>query len=76
MAASSETIKDIVIHRLNAWDMMAPLLIKHGLDRVMEAIEDTASFHAGCEEIGTSDVNHMIDGMMRGMGEPSIFDRG
>lgn len=75
MAATSETIKDVIIQRLNAWDMMVPLMEKHGPSKIMEVIEDSASFYAGCEEIGSSDAANMVDSAVRQLGEPSIFNR-
>ena len=35
---TAESVEGIIKQRLFAWDMMIPLLTKHGLDKVQEAI--------------------------------------
>lgn len=73
MAATAESIQGIIRHRLTYWNMMDALVEKHGQQKVDWAIEDASYFYAGCEEIGSSDANYMVDSAVRSLGEPTIF---
>jgi len=75
MAATQEDIVRIIEHRLTVWNMLDGLIEKHGKETVEYAIADSASFYAGCEEIGSSDANYFADSAVRSLGEPSIFER-
>lgn len=73
MATTAESVEGIIKQRLFAWDMMVPLLTKHGLDKVQEAIEEASYRFVGLEEVGSSDASYMVDSAVRILGEPSIF---
>ncbi len=73
MAATAETIEDVIRHRLTVWNMLDGLVAKHGQEKVDESIREASYFYAGCEEIGSSDANYMVDSAVRYLGEPTIF---
>jgi len=68
----SAHIENAIIHRLGM-ERMARLIGRYGMDIVDMELSMTASFYAGGEEIGTSDVSYMCDTFLRGLGEPSYF---
>lgn len=49
-----------IMWRLKSSGKLLELLKAHGLDNVMNAIDDVASFHADAEELGSSDVSIMV----------------
>jgi hypothetical protein len=49
------------------------LLAKHGLEKVINAIQNVTDHIHDLEEIGTSDVGHWMNSVYLGLGEPSIF---
>lgn len=55
--ATVETIRNAIEWRLR--DEMAALRAKHGDQAVDEALDAAGEMHAGCEEIGSSDVYYM-----------------
>lgn len=55
--ATVETIRNAIEWRLR--DEMPALRAKYGDDAVDYALDLAGSFHAGCEEIGSSDVYFM-----------------
>jgi hypothetical protein len=49
-----------IMWRLKSSGKLLELLKAHGLDNLMNAIDDVASFHADAEELGSSDVSIMV----------------
>ena len=86
MATTAEDWENIIIHRLNVWTdrenhelpMMMGLIIRYGFAKVESAIvERAASIHwPDGEGIGTSDISHIVNEVVTGLGEPSIFNKG
>lgn len=69
--ASIEDIKDAIIRRMNAnTDLMLKALEAAGNDptKVLDAIEDVASFHEGADELGSSDISGMVRQVMQQLG--------
>ena len=69
--ASIEDIKDAIIRRMNAnTDLMLKALEAAGNDptKVLDAIEDVASFHEGADELGSSDISGMVREVMQQLG--------
>jgi hypothetical protein len=72
--AQVDGVAAAIKHRLNYTGMMVDLMSRHAPSAILAEIEAVAGFHAGAEEIGSSDVSHMVDSVVRGLGEPSIFE--
>jgi len=55
---SEQDLADVLFHRL---ELRYPDIVsRHGHEVVGDAVADVASFHAGAEELGTSDINIML----------------
>lgn len=75
MAASVQTIVEVVRHRLMVTKRLVPLVQAYGTEAVEDALNHAGEFYQGCEEIGSSDANYMMDCAITYLGEPSIFKR-
>jgi hypothetical protein len=65
--ASQEDIASAISRRIMHSGL--DLIQQYGLDKVMAAIDDVASFHEGAEELGTSDISGMVHQVKRNLEE-------
>ena len=65
---SRDDLSAAIIQRMMATGAAAKLLRTHGLDAVIAAVDDIADFHAGAEELGTSDLSIMVNQVMKNLG--------
>lgn len=65
--ASQEDIASAISRRIMHSGL--DLIQQYGLDKVMAAIDDVASFHEGVEELGTSDISGMVHQVKRNLEE-------
>lgn len=67
--ASAEVIANAIYHRLRLnWRKHFPTDCKIGLDELSVAVDEVAEFHAGCEELGSSDVSIMVNEVLKQLG--------
>lgn len=71
MAATSETIRNCVEDRLGS-RVMTALRGIHGENEVESALALVGEVHAGCEEIGSSDVSCMVEQFLRTLPKPKL----
>lgn len=71
MAATSEDIRHCVEYRLGS-GVMTALRGIHGENEVEGALSLVGELHAGCEEIGTSDVSCMVEHFLRSLPKPKL----
>lgn len=72
MAATVETIRNVIEHRIGQ-DRMSALREKFGYAEVEWALDSAGSFHAGCEEIGSSDAYYMARSFLSQLGAHGTF---
>jgi hypothetical protein len=68
--ASMEEVANAIANRfMNNTDLMKKALEKAGgVEGLMASIDDVAEFHAGAEELGSSDVSIMVREVLHGLG--------
>jgi len=71
---SRDDLSAAIIQRMMATGAAAKLLRTHGLDAVIAAVDDIADFHAGAEELGTSDLSIMVNQVMKNLGSSVAED--
>lgn len=73
--ASAQDVYDAIDWRIN--QQHKKLLNKHGATQVKRAMRSVAEFHAGAEELGSSDISHMVSQVYQELGEdPNAAFRG
>lgn len=60
---SSESLADTLTHRLVI--RHPEVFQQHNLETIADAVMNTAEFYAGAEELGTSDIGHMLRQILR-----------
>lgn len=69
--ASAETVADAIRYRLQFnWGRYFPESLPEGtsVEDLNTAIEEVAELHAGCEELGSSDISAMVRAVLRRLG--------
>lgn len=68
--ASMEEVANAIAHRfMNNTDLLKKALEKAGgIEGLMASIDDVAEFHAGAEELGSSDISIMVREVLHGLG--------
>lgn len=61
--ASSQEVGDAISNRISR--QKPDLITKYGVEVVADAIEQVASFHAGADELGSSDISAMVKQVIR-----------
>lgn len=71
---SQEDLANVLCHRI---EMRYPdIYKKYGYDKIYDAVDDVASFHAGAEELGSSDINIMIRQVFNRLEESEGVEKG
>ena len=63
--ASSQEVGDAIAYRISR--QKPELITKYGVEALADAIDDVASFHAGAEELGTSDISIMVNQVVKNL---------
>lgn len=68
--ASKESIVDAIMGRIHHGhlDQALAAIREHGIESFNDAVESEASFHAGAQELGSSDISGMVKSVFRRLG--------
>ena len=69
---SAEDLANSIFHRLER--MYPDIITKYGHEVVGDAVLNVAEFHAGAEEIGSSDISIMVKEVLRELGRKANLD--
>ena len=67
LVEDSNDAADAIKRRLMNMDGFSDMVRQHGIDRIIDAIEQEAEFHGDTEELGSSDVSAMVKGVIRSL---------
>ena len=75
--ADAEEIADAIKWRITASPITLDKILKHtDMRSLLDAIEQEAEFHAPMDEIGSSDISAMVNGVMRSLGIKEANEEG
>jgi hypothetical protein len=67
LVEDADDVADAIKRRLMNMDGFSDLVRQHGIDRIIDAVEQEAEFHGDTEELGSSDVSAMVKGVIRSL---------
>ena len=77
MEADAEEIADAIKWRITASPITLDKILKHtDMRSLLDAIEQEAEFHAPMDEIGSSDISAMVNGVMKTLGIKEANEEG
>ena len=77
MEADAEEIADAIKWRITASPITLDKILKHtDMRSLLDAIEQEAEFHAPMDEIGSSDISAMVNGVMKSLGIKEANEEG
>jgi hypothetical protein len=67
LVEDADDVADAIKRRLMNMDGFSDMVRQHGIDRIIDAVEQEAEFHGDTEELGSSDVSAMVKGVIRSL---------